>query len=166
MGRTIEATLWSFGGNVTVMKNIIAIALAAFLSGCASANKKAQEIIFEVSFYSPARKASPLISLRGDNKMFVVWTKLNRGVYEYDGKFFETHPDDAAVLKEGAREIFKLGATNSISNCTNGVVVTVNLPKQNERREFCARPGRDKATDEFFSSVNDLLPENQKIAWK
>lgn len=147
------------------MKNWI-LAFTICFCGCATTSKKAQEIVFEVSFYSAAQKSSPLVSLRGDNKLFVVWVKPNRKNYDYEGKFLDLHKDDAAVLKEGAMALLKWAGTNGAPNCTNGVVLTLTVPSENARTEICVRPGKTRQADELFESVNDLLPEDQKIVWK
>ena len=129
-------------------------------------NKKAQEIVFEVSFYSAAQKSSPLVSLRGDNKLFVVWVKPNRKNYDYDGKFLDIHKDDAAVLKEEAISLLKWAGTNGAPNCTNGVLLTLTVPSEKARTEICVTPGKSRAADALFESVNDILPEDQKIVWR
>jgi hypothetical protein len=145
--------------------------LASCFCGCettstSTRNKKSQEIVFEVTFYSAAQKSAPLVSLRGDNKLFVVWIKQNRKNYDYDGKFLDLHPDDAAVLKEGAIALSKWAGTNATAICTNGVMLTLTVPSLNARQEICVTPGKNQGADELFESVNDILPEDQKIRWK
>lgn len=156
----------------TFFLRLVAVGLlAGFFCGCettstSTRNKKSQEIVIEVTFYSAAQKSAPLVSLRGDNKLFVVWIKQNRKNYDYDGKFLDLHPDDAAVLKEGAIALLKASGTNAAGNCTNAVMLTLTVPSLNARKEICVMPGKNREADELFESVNDILPEDQKIVWK
>jgi hypothetical protein len=144
----------------------VAVLALALLCGCATASKRAKETVFEVSFYSPAQNSSPLVSLRGDNKLFVVWVKPNPKNYDYDGKFLDIHRDDAAFLEELATDLLKWAGTNATPNCTNGVLLTLTIPGKQARKEICVTPGRNRKADELFASVNELLPEDQKILWR
>ena len=77
------------------------------LCGCATQSKKAQETIFEVSFYSEAEHAAPFISLRGDRKLFVLRVRQARQNYNYDGKFYELTRGEESDLKAKAMAFFK-----------------------------------------------------------
>jgi hypothetical protein len=150
---------------------IAKLILLGALCGCETTststnNKKAQEIVFEVAFYSAAQKSSPLVSLRGDNKLFVVWVKQGRKDYDYEGKFLDIHKDDAAVLKEEAIALLKWAGTNAAPIPTNGVVLTLTIPSEKARKEIGVMPGKNRQADELFESVNEILPQDQKIIWK
>lgn len=153
------------------MKQIFLCAFLAMLfCGCettSTRSKKSQEIVFEVTFYSEAQRSAPLVSLRGDNKLFVIWVKQNRKNYDYDGKFLDIHPDDAAVLREEAIALLNASGTNVVAmNCTNGVLLTLTVPSKKARKEICVTPGKNREADALFESVNEVLAGDQKIVWR
>jgi hypothetical protein len=143
----------------------LSLILVFGLCGCATQSKKAQETIFEVSFYSEAERAAPFISLRGDRKLFVLRVRQSRENYNYDGKFYELTREEEADLKAKALAFFK-SAEGAAAPCTNSLRISIALPMQGERKELCIVPGKNAAADALIGTVNETLSLEEQIIWK
>jgi hypothetical protein len=143
---------------------VVGLILVGFC-GCATKSKKAQETVFQVSFFSPTENAAPFISLRGDRKLFVLRVRQVKRNYNYDGKFYELSREEDAELRAKAIAFFN-SAEHSDAPCTNALRVAISLPKQSEQKELCVVPRKNPAADSLIEAINETLSAQEKIIWR
>jgi hypothetical protein len=145
---------------------VVGIVLASSLCSCVLPDKELSETLFEVSFYSQMEKATPIVSLRGDRKLFVVRARQEKKAYNYKGNYFDVDRGDMAELKRQALEVYKLGQ-ETVENCTNAVRVRISIKSEKGLRELCVKPGKNAAVDELFDSFNQLITDaDDHITWR